>query len=106
VSRRIRNTFLTLGAICFLAMAFGITLYLHLAHAEEPAKHDVAHCPICQQLLISKKDYAAEIESAEIEIDSVGRLVSACPTILVHQTSPSQFHPRAPPHNESPNTAL
>jgi hypothetical protein len=97
VSRRIRNTFLTLGAVCFLATAFGITLHLHLAHVKEPANHDAAHCSLCQQLLLSKKDYTAEIDPANIEIDSVGRLIPIRPAPLLQQTSPYQCHPRAPP---------
>lgn len=97
MSWRIRNTFLALGAVCFLATAFGITLYLHLAHVDEPAKHDVAHCSLCQQLLISKKKYTAEVEPADVEIDRVGQLVQVRPDILSHQTTPQQFHARAPP---------
>ena len=97
MNRGIRNTFLILGAGSFLATAIGLTLYLHLAHTEEPARHDAAHCSICQQLLICKKKYTAEIEPAEVEIDRVGQLISVRPRTLSHQTAPSPFHARGPP---------
>jgi len=97
VIRRIRKTFLALGTVGFLATALGVTLYLHLAHTEEPARHDVAHCSVCQQLLICKKKYTAEIEPADVEIDRVGQLIQVRPEILSYQTAPSQFHARAPP---------
>lgn len=95
--RRTRKTFLALGTVGFLATALGITLYLHLAHTEEPAKHDVTHCSVCQQLLICKKKYTTEIEPAHVEVDRVGQLVSVCPEILSYQTAPSPFHARGPP---------
>ena len=95
--RRIRKTFLALGTVGFLTTALGITLYLHLAHMKEPARHDVAHCSVCQQLLICKKKYTAEIEPADVEIDRVGQLVQVRPDIPSHQTTPAQFHARAPP---------
>jgi hypothetical protein len=97
VNRCIRSVFLTLGSICFLAMTSGVTLYLHLAHVDNPAEHDAAHCSLCQQLVVSKKNYTVDFEPADIEIDSVGHLVSACPALLFCQSLPSQFHSRAPP---------
>ena len=108
MNRGIRNTFLILGVISFLATAVGITLYLHLAHTKEPARHDVAHCSICQQLLICKKKYTAEIEPAEVEIDRVGQLVSVCPEILSYQTAPSPFHamPAPSPHADRTYNAI
>jgi len=97
VSQRIRNVFLLLGTICFLAMVSGVIVHVHLAHVDKPAEHDGAHCALCQQLTFAKKEYTADLEPADVEIPLVERLASACPTRLFHQTSRDQSHPRAPP---------
>jgi hypothetical protein len=97
VSRRIRNMFLLLGVAGFLASALGITLYLHLAHEDDPAKHDVAHCSLCQQLLIAKKEYTVETEPAPIEMEPTGRVVALYATPLFQQCALYQCSPRAPP---------
>ena len=97
MSRCIRNTFLVFGTASFLATALGILLCLHLAHIDEPAKHDVSRCSLCQQLLISKKEYTAETEPAVLEIDAAGHLIHIYLVPFVQQASLYQCHPRAPP---------
>ncbi|UCD48854.1 MAG: hypothetical protein JSW27_15115 [Phycisphaerales bacterium] len=97
MSQRIRNAFLSLGAICILAMISGLTVHAHLAHVDEPAEHDGAHCSLCQQLAISRQAYTANLECANVEIALVERLASAYPIRRFQQTLPSQSHPRAPP---------
>ncbi len=98
MSRRISSIILAIGAASFLAMAFGITLHLHLAHVDETKHHDSDHCPICQNFLISKKEYTVEFASTEIEIDTVGQLVSTRPTSpAIQHPFLQQCHSRAPP---------
>ena len=97
MSQRICNAFLVLGAVCFLAMASGAVLHLHLAHVADPAKHDAGHCPLCQQLLVTKKYYSVEIESAHVDIDRVGHVVETCPDNFLPQAIARQSRARAPP---------
>lgn len=97
MNQRIRNVFLLLGTICFLAMISGVTVHVHLAHADEPAEHDGARCSLCRQLTFAKKEYTADLEPADVEIPSVGHLASTCPATPLQQTSRDQGHPRAPP---------
>ena len=98
MSRSICNMVLTVAATSFLATALGITLHMHLAHVDSPARHDGAHCRTCQQFLASKKPYTVEFTPSKIEIDAVGQLISICPERLsFHQTSLQQCHSRAPP---------
>jgi hypothetical protein len=92
-----RNVFLTLGAICFLAMISGIVVHVHLAHVDKPAEHDGAHCSLCQQLAFSKQDYTTDLDGTNIEIAPVVRVARCCPTEPFHLILPSQSHPRAPP---------
>lgn len=97
VSRSIRSIVLFAATVCFLAMALDVVLYVHLANVEDPAGHDAGHCPLCQQLLVSKKDYTAEIGVTEVEIDHIGRLLTTCLDDLCPQTTSLSFHARAPP---------
>ncbi len=97
VSRYLHNTFLAVGASCFLAMASGIVLQLHLAHVDNPLTHDANHCPTCQQLVASKKDYIAPIEPATIVVDQVGRLIQFYPDAPPLQRWVKPLHARAPP---------
>ena len=97
MSRYLRSTFLVIGAFCFLAMAFGIVLQLHLAHVDDPLTHDADHCPICQQLVVSKKDCIAQIEPAAIAVDQIGRIIRFRPDTLVLQTFATRCYARAPP---------
>ena len=97
MSRHLRNTFLATGAFCFLAMALGIVLQLHLAHVEDPLTHDADHCPTCQQLVISKKDYIAQVEPTCLVVDQIGRLVRFSLDTPPLRISLERFHARAPP---------
>ena len=97
MNRPLRNVVLIVGVVSFLATTSGLVLYVHLSHVDEPAKHDPAHCPICQQLLISKKSFIAEIPAGQIEVDTAGRLVEICPTPPLEPACHRPAHPRAPP---------
>lgn len=94
---RMKTTFLVLGAACFMAMASGLVLHFHLAHLDEPAEHDSDHCPLCRQLLVSKKDYTVDPEPATVASDPVGHLAATPSPAPIYQASPNRFHPRAPP---------
>ncbi len=97
MSRRIRSIVLVTGTVCFLAMASGLILYLHLTHVRDVATHDASHCPLCQQLLATKKSYTIDIGPTEVEIDQVGRILESCPESLCSQTPARSFRARAPP---------
>jgi hypothetical protein len=97
VNRSIRNVALFAGTICFLAVALGIVLYVHLANVEDLAAHDTSHCTLCQQLFVSKKNYTVEIGVTEVEIDLVGQPFTACPDNFCSQIISLWFDARAPP---------
>ena len=98
MKRRVRTTFLVLGTTCFLAMTSGLVLHFHLAHLDDPAEHDAAHCPLCQQLFFSsKKDFTADPEPTDIELEPVGRIMAVQPATPIHQTFSNHCNPRAPP---------
>lgn len=106
MNRRLRNAVLFAGTVCFLAVASGIVLYVHLTNAEDVAAHDASHCTLCQQLLVSGKSYTVEIGVAEIEIDPVGHVLAVCLDDLGPQTISLRLHARAPPaqDEDTPNT--
>lgn len=51
--------------VCFVAMVTGVLLqlHLHLLSREHSQKHDFDNCSICQQLLVSPKKFAAELQT-------------------------------------------
>ena len=94
---RMRTAFLLLGAICFAAMASGWILYLHLSHYENPANHDATHCPLCQQLLLSKKDFTVNTEPTSIELEPAERIAAIPSATPIQQAGSNLCGPRAPP---------
>ncbi len=51
-----RNIMLILALTCFISMATGLTLFVHIISLDQHEHHDHSKCPICQQsLLLSKK---------------------------------------------------
>lgn len=98
MSRRISQFILVIATASFLATAFGIVLHVHLSHVDDPAHHDSAHCPICQQFLIVKNPSIVQVTPAQVETDTMGQTVSLRPGLrAIGQTFIQQCHSRAPP---------
>ncbi len=94
---RVKTVFLVLGTACFVAMASGWVLYLHLAHDEDPAEHDTTHCSLCQQLLVSKKSFTVDSEPTCVELDPAGHIAAVSSTTPIYHAYPNLCNPRAPP---------
>lgn len=124
---RVKTAFWILSTACFVAMASGGLLHLHLArcedlphrddtdhhkdlchhedlchhgdsdHHEEPTQHDSEHCSICQQLLVSNKGFTVDPEPVGIGLELIRRVPTAPQTMPILQVSLDGSHPRAPP---------
>lgn len=93
----LRKILLITAMICFLAMATGLTLILHLSGIEHPEKHDSEHCPICQQIFINPAKVIIPAEPVVIHEDIIlCQVDSIFDTPVVIEETPS-YIPRAPP---------
>jgi hypothetical protein len=92
-----RKSLLMVGAVSFVLMVTGVTLWLHLAQAHGPDHHDSAHCSLCQQLLISPKKGTCEPAAPATDEHDVDLSVDNCPEHHVDQFSPQPRSARAPP---------
>lgn len=94
--RSARKCVLMLAAVCFVSMATGATLQLHLLGHEHPHEHDSEHCLICQQLVVSGK-YVAE---PGLQLDDITRF-EYFTDFYCHSYitifNPKSFSPRPPP---------
>jgi len=121
VKGRAKTALLILGTASFVAMASGGLLHLHLAqhtdlthhensdhhenmchhgdsdHHREPTPHDSEHCSICQQLLLSKKDFTIDPEPDGIGLELLRRIPAIPQTTPILRVSLNGSHPRAPP---------
>jgi hypothetical protein len=93
-----KNLVGVLAAVCFLALAFGLTLALHLAtSAEGPCHHDSAHCALCQTMLAGATRLYLEPLAAVPSGDDPVAVVPEAGAVAVGRLSSIILCPRPPP---------
>jgi hypothetical protein len=93
----LRHAVLILAAVCFLAMASGLALCLHLAHREDPLHHDWDHCSLCQAIAINGTKFHIESPTTVIGGGDLVTTFSRTRQVSPRQSIPSVPAPRAPP---------
>jgi len=92
-----RKIVLVIGTACFISMATGVTLQLHLLSCAHPDKHDHDNCPICANLLIHSNKF---LQYPEIQVIYYDYFVSGT-VHPAHASIPKNyltaFNPRPPP---------
>jgi hypothetical protein len=94
--RSARKCVLMFAAVCFVSMASGATLQLHLLGHEHPHEHDSENCSICRQLIVSGK----YIAGPELQLDDIARFeyfTDFCCRSYITIFNPKSFSPRPPP---------
>lgn len=97
LNRIARTAVLVIGMTCFISMATGVTLQLHLLSYEHPEEHDHENCPICASLLIHSNKF---IQYPDIQIQYFDSLepnpfYPACTRLVTNYFK--AFDPRPPP---------
>jgi hypothetical protein len=83
--------------ICFVALATGLTLKLHLLSHKHPDNHTSSRCPTCQQLLITPNKFVLEPQFSLPDTDSFQDEIEFPLQPLVPAFRYEPFGPRPPP---------
>ena len=94
--RSVRKFITILATVCFISMATGVTLQLHLLGREHSQEHNSEQCSICQQLMASGR-YIAEQESQFDEIAQLKYFFDTYSRSFITVFNLKSFKPRPPP---------
>jgi len=89
---------LIIMTISFVALATGLTLYLHLLSHEHPVSHSSSQCSICQQILTTQNKIALEQQFNILDTDSFQDEIEFSLQPLVAPFRYEPFGPRPPPY--------
>jgi hypothetical protein len=96
LTRLTRKSVFVLTAVCFAALATGLTLQLHMISCEHPEGHDFEQCPVCQQLTALGKFYSGP----QLTLDNPYQFefsIELSPDTLIILSQPKPFDSRPPP---------
>jgi len=97
VKSYLRNLVWAVAGICFIAMASGLTLRLHLAGDEDPHHHDSTHCTLCQTMLAGAAQLHLKPHSAVVWTADIVLSIPKIGMVLPRRITPVVLGPRAPP---------
>ena len=92
-----RTAVLVVGTACFISMATGVTLQLHLLSCEHPEKHDHDDCPICTSLLIHSNKFMQYPDIQVTHFDSLETNPFYPASTRLATNYLTAFNPRPPP---------
>jgi hypothetical protein len=93
----VRKAVLIIGTICFISMAAGATLQLHLLTCEHPDKHNRDTCPICANLLFHSNKFLQYPQIQIIYFDYFESESSHPAYSSLQASFLEAFNPRPPP---------